>query len=226
VSTEVQERTSYPSIPAKVWWALRRRLQQAVPRRVDAGYLQTVLKVQEGHAKNLLSPLRDVGLIDEGGTPTDLANEWRTDDGYAKACETILKNVYPPELLDAVPPSNPDRDAAKGWFGRELRVGDAAASKMASFYALVAEADPKAETRAVETSTAASTTTPRSRKPVERTPVREREQRKPDPPPAAPPRSPDPSLHIDIQVHIPSDASPEQIDSIFASMANHLYRRA
>jgi glycine cleavage system regulatory protein len=62
---------------------------------------------------------------------------------------------------------------------------------------------------------------------VQHTPAREREQRDPDPPPRVdPPQSPDPSLHIDIQIHIPSDASPEQIESIFASMAKHLYRRS
>jgi len=34
-----------------------------------------------------------------------------------------------------------------------------------------------------------------------------------------------PSVHIDIQIHIDSSASPEQIDQIFASMARHLYSR-
>jgi len=31
-----------------------------------------------------------------------------------------------------------------------------------------------------------------------------------------------PSLHIDIQIHISPEASAEQIDQIFASMAKHL----
>ena len=35
----------------------------------------------------------------------------------------------------------------------------------------------------------------------------------------------EPSVHIDVQVHIDSTATPEQIDKIFASMARHLYRR-
>jgi len=35
--------------------------------------------------------------------------------------------------------------------------------------------------------------------------------------------SPGPSLHIDVQVHIDSTATSEQIDQIFASMAKHLY---
>ena len=34
-----------------------------------------------------------------------------------------------------------------------------------------------------------------------------------------------PSLHIDIQVHISPDSTPEQIDKIFESMAKHLYKK-
>ncbi len=33
----------------------------------------------------------------------------------------------------------------------------------------------------------------------------------------------EPSVHIDIQIHIDSSATPEQIDRIFANMAQHLY---
>ena len=47
--------------------------------------------------------------------------------------------------------------------------------------------------------------------------------------PAAPPPQQvaphGPSLHIDVQVHIDSSATPEQIEQIFASMAKHLYGR-
>ena len=35
----------------------------------------------------------------------------------------------------------------------------------------------------------------------------------------------EPSVHIDIQIHIDSTATTEQIDQIFASMSKHLYRR-
>lgn len=37
------------------------------------------------------------------------------------------------------------------------------------------------------------------------------------------PRSGGPNVHLDIQIHIPADASVEQIDQIFESMARHLY---
>jgi len=229
MATQAQERTSYPSIPAKAWWTVRRRFQQSVPSRVDAGYFQSVLNVQEGHAANLVPPFRAVGLIDDNGKPTPLANDWRSDDTYAKACETMLKDIYPTSLLDAVPPSDKDKEAAKRWFSRELRVGEAAAMKMAAFYVLLSEADPN-----IDAAKGTTTTTPRAVTPTKRATVRERgqpqqprqPQSEPDPARVEPPRAADPSLHIDIQVHIPSDASPEQIDSIFASMAKHLYRRS
>ena len=34
-----------------------------------------------------------------------------------------------------------------------------------------------------------------------------------------------PTVHLDIQIHIPADATPDQIDQIFSSMARHLYAK-
>jgi hypothetical protein len=51
---------------------------------------------------------------------------------------------------------------------------------------------------------------------------------KPDEPkrqPDEPPAPAMPAVHIDIQIHIDSTASAEQIDQIFASMARHIYGR-
>ena len=44
-----------------------------------------------------------------------------------------------------------------------------------------------------------------------------------DKPLAASTTASEPSVHIDVQIHIDSTASAEQIDQIFASMARHLY---
>lgn len=35
-----------------------------------------------------------------------------------------------------------------------------------------------------------------------------------------------PDININLQVHISADATPDQIDQIFASMAKHIYQRA
>ena len=34
-----------------------------------------------------------------------------------------------------------------------------------------------------------------------------------------------PSVHINLQIHISSDATPDQIDKIFESIAKHIYRK-
>lgn len=224
-----QKRRAYPKIPAKNWWDLRQRFQKTMPTQVTTSYLQTVLAVKEGHAANIVPQLRTVNLIGEEGRPTPLANEWRTEEGYASACKQIVDAVYPTELRDAVPPTEPDRDAAKRWFMREMGVGEGAASGMASFYVLVCQAEltngvgrlqqgvsePRARSkRSRETSgTHDGTSTPSVPTPLITTPDSVAKERK----------EANPSLHIDVQVHIPSDASLNQIDAIFASMAKHLY---
>jgi hypothetical protein len=40
-----------------------------------------------------------------------------------------------------------------------------------------------------------------------------------------PPAPPEPTIHVDVNIHIDSAASAEQIDQLFASMARHLYGR-
>jgi hypothetical protein len=225
----------FPKIPAKNWWELRRRFQRAMPNQVTPSYLQTVLAVKEGHAKNLIPQLQTIGLIDEDGKPTPLANEWRTDEGYASACQKVVSSVYPQGLRDAVPPAEPNRPAAANWFMREKGVGEGTASQMASFYILVSEADPAAgkatppaqpakqarrsgqsqkETKsASQQRTVAEKRTTDGHAPAE------------DGGRGSGARESTPALHIDVQIHIPSDATPNQIDAIFASMAKHLYRQ-
>lgn len=223
------ENRTFPKIPATAWWRLRQRFHQSVPKRVDANYLQTVLAVQDGHAKNLLPQLEAVGLIDESGAPTALANQWRTDDGYPKACKAIIEKVYPSGLTDAVPPtSDTDADAAARWFMTELKVGNDAARQMARFYAMVAKGDP-ADGEGAQTAAKkpASDNGKEAKPPRRRQPKPSGQQQQQSGSGGDAGRStPDaPDLRIAVQVHIPSDATAEQIDAIFASMAKHIYRR-
>jgi Family of unknown function (DUF5343) len=223
-------RRSYPGVPAKNWWDLRRRFQQAVPGKVDPDYLQSVLGIGEGAAKNLIPQLTAVGLIDEGSKPTDLAMDWRDDGSYPAACLQILEAVYPQALRDAMPPPGPPRDGVEKWFARNVKVGQGAASKMASFYLLVAAADltaqrpdgKMAEAKPKVTTSALRRAAP---KPVANKAAAPETGSLPAPVPPAPSADDGPSVHVDVQVHISPDASAEQIDQIFASMAKHLYGR-
>jgi hypothetical protein len=228
-------RTTYPNIPEVNWWALRRRFQQTMPREIDSSYLATVLNISEPAAGNLTGPLRTVGLIDETGRPTDLALAWRDDEQYQQVTAAILAAVYPQGLRDAAPPPSPDRGAVVRWFSRTTGAGQAATERMARLYLLLAAGDPTAADQPSTDRSAQPGSAPLGR-PSRRTRETSRPGSsartvatpEPSPTPAPSPvsrQAQQPSLHIDIQVHIDPAATPEQIDQIFASMARHLYDR-
>jgi hypothetical protein len=220
---------SYPGIPTRNWWDLRTRFKQAVPSKVDPDYLQAVLGVGEGHAKNLIPQLKAVGLIDQAGKPTELAHEWRDDAAYRDATGKIIESIYPQGLRDALPPPNPDRASVESWFSRNVKVGEGAARRMASFYLLLCDGDlastktdtkgesrPKRTPKQPTTKAAKTTSTKVDARPT-------RAQTPGDLDVTLPAHGP--SVHVDVQVHISPDASAEQIDQIFAAMAKHFYKQ-
>jgi hypothetical protein len=221
------EKKVFPNIPARNWWEIRARFQRSLPRKVDADYLQSILGLgSPGAAANVVASLRAVGLIDDGGSPTELAKDWRADEQYGAVCAAIRENLYPDALLTAFPPPDPDLAGVRSWFARNAEVGEAAARKMAAFYGLLAEANPSPaenpRARAVQAPKARPPAKQASRVAATAKPV---VRQSPSAPETATPSEASPALHIDIQVHIPSTATPEQVDAIFSSMARHLYRK-
>ena len=223
-----RQRRTYPNLPETNWWTLRRRFQQTMPREVDASYLATVLHISEAAAGNLVPPLRTIGLIDDEGHPTDLALAWRDDEQYRHATTQMLESVYPQGLRDAAPPPHPDRGAVVGWFSRTTGAGQAATERMARLYLLLAAGDPLAGTQTPgerPTRPAQSAAQPRTRQRQASTPTPATTTVSTPPGQPSARAAAQPSVHIDIQVHIDPAATAEQIDQIFASMARHLYDR-
>lgn len=113
-----------------------------MPASVTASYLSTVLPMtQQSATNNLLRPLKRIGIVDQDNKPTDRAFKWRDDNQYPEACDEIRKEVYPQELIDAFSGPDVDRLAVERWFLNNARVGQNAASKLASFYLLLVKAD-------------------------------------------------------------------------------------
>jgi hypothetical protein len=221
---------SYPTIPIRNWWAIRDLLKASIPAAVTPGYLSTKLRMTPESAKtNILPSLFRCGIIDQDGKPTDRARKWRDDDFYAATCEEIRRGVYPQELLDAWSGPAIDREAVARWFGAETGFGTGAQGRMASVYALLCESDfnRSPARQRVSSNGLQSNPPPRPSRRTTQLPVTKLAQtgRLEEAHSGPVPRHPSPSVHIDVQVHIPPDASPEQIDHIFASMAKHLYAR-
>jgi hypothetical protein len=217
---------SFPMLPLAHWWALRQKFKQSIPGVVTDSYLATVLEMAANSARaNVLPFLKVLGIIDEDGKPKERAKLWRDDDQYPEVCAAIVKEVYPQELVDAVPEPSKNRDKAKRWFANHTGAGEGACKRMVSLYAVLVEGDPtKSDTAAAEqgTKTSSAPTSPKKARTAPAKVAREA----PSPPKAA--ASADnsvPSININLQIHISADASTDQIEEMFAAMAKHIYKR-
>jgi len=219
------EAKAYPSVPARHWYALRERFKKSIPRTVTANFLASALQMTELSARsNILPGLKSSGLLADDGTPSDLAIKWRDDTHYKETCEHIRATVYPQELLDLAPPESATFEEVKGWFARAEGIGESAARKMASFYMMLCAADPNGVSARPEGNK--PSTTPRATKPpgakaargtaTPKLASREEEAEKTQR------RMGTPSLSLNLQILISPDATAEQIDKIFESMAKHL----
>jgi hypothetical protein len=237
-----RSRPSYPRLSAKAWWVIRQRFQKSVPSAVSPGYLATLFNCAEASASsNYLRPLKIMGLVSEDNKVTDLGMRWRNDDEYQAVCEEIRKATYPAELRESQPCPNPDRVAVKNWFLRTTGQGSDATDQMTALYGLLCDASldshsvvaAKSKTAGHQNRATKSNASPsRSSRKTQGGETRDIvvESSSPDPngkletPSGSNQSTVIPSLHIDVQIHISPDASAEQIDQIFKSMATHLYR--
>jgi hypothetical protein len=232
-----EKNITYPVINAVRWWIIRKSFKRTIPDIATNSYLSSVLNITEGSAQTIISPLKKMGLVDKDGKPTERARRWRDDEEYASVCDEIRKEVYPSELLAAFPDPEASRANIERWFSKKTGLGESAVRGMAAFYLLLCEADP---TKQDSTSTSVKAPKPSKGVPssaklnIAKTKGSKREA----PNGAVATIEPEAkissskenlngfghSLHIDIQIHISSDASADQIDHIFASMAKHLYK--
>ncbi len=218
-----KEGSSFPKIAKANWFALRDKLKQRVPADMSASYVATAMNMAEGSARsNVVAPLKALGIIGDDGKPTELAYDWRDDKKYAEVCNSIVEAVYPQELRDLFHDSASSLEQMTSWFMRAAKVGEPAAKMYARTYMMLLEADPS------KVDDSPKSTKPRSEKPKVETKKKAKEISNPAPSTNQSNHAPieehqfAPRLHIDVQVHISPDSSPEQIEKIFEAMARHL----
>jgi len=195
-----EQTRGYPIFSEKAWWALRKYFRGSVPGVVSINYIKTQLSMNgKNSAYAVIASMKRLGLIDDDGIPTELAKEWRLDDKYKQVCDKIVKHTYPPELLDIFTATEVDKDKATNWFMRFTSREDLA-GKMAALFALLKSGEikekqdkentPNTNVKKIKVNT--------NKSPNQTTLLNSR-----------------PNLHIDLQIHISPDSTPEQIDKIF-----------
>lgn len=223
----------FPIIPISHWFNLREQFKRTIPTAISPNYIASTLEMTEDSARsNIIPTLKTVGLIssDDGKVNQDLAKEFRSDDRYPEFCKKVIKGVYPTELSEAFPDADSDRKKIQNWFLNHTNVGEVASRKMASFYLTLLEGNPNKQSQPVKevkksnVSTDSKGTKPRSAKSKKDASVSSATEET-TPPATGKAGNNLPSLNINIQVHLSSDLSIEQIEQVFASMAKHLYKQ-
>ncbi len=216
-----EENNSYPMISEKNWWIIRDKFKSALPSICSPTYIKSLLTMSSENSanSNVIVPMKCMGLINEDNKPTDLANNWRLDNTYKEACNTIVNNIYPKELLDLCPDANVDRNIAKNWF-MSRGVGETAANKMTAIFILLKNGELKEKKNPASKNN--NKTIKKVNPPVNTKAEKDIVQSEiTNSCPSV--QTKKPNLHIDLQIHISPESSPEQIEAIFASMAKYLY---
>jgi len=219
---------SLPRVGEKPWFALRAKAATAPSTKFTPSAVAALLSMsgEKSANDNVLYGLRRLGIIDEDGSLTERGNKWRVDASYPEACDEILASVYPSELLALTDDDGrPDRSKVATWLQHKGQ-GESAAKQMASTYTLVASRSPAP----APASTGPTPSIPKQRtRKVTTTPNLKKESTVGGTHDGGQETTgggnPSPTIHLDIQVHIPPAASATQIDQIFASMAKHLYKQ-
>lgn len=200
----------YTTVPGKIPALLSKIKDVGIPPKVTQAWLKTI-GFTSSNDGSLVGVLRVAGLIDQSGVPTERWSRFRGPRGKAALGEGIMQgysNLYS-VYSDAHQRANIDLEHV---FGSSTKAGKQAIQKAVStFKKLVEEAEFGEPAEDAQTATDS---------PILHAPVSDRVSAS-----QAASNSNNPSLHIDVQVHISADASPDQIDQIFASMAKHLYGR-
>ena len=154
--------------------------------------------------------LKFIGLADQSGIPTQRRKEYRGSH-HGQVLAKAIRDGY--SELYAVYPDAHSRTAEEleHVFSTNSTAGKQVITKTGTTFRKLCElADFSAVGEASVSPQAEVPPTPSQQK----TPSQL----------ATPSQQATPSLHIDIQVHISPDATTDQIDQIFASMAKHLYK--
>ena len=187
----------YSTVPGKLKSLLDKIRDIGVPSKAHTRWLKSI-GFTSSNDGSLLTMLKFIGFADQSGIPTQRWKEYRGSH-HGRVLAEAIKNGY--SELYALYPDAHSRTAEEleHVFSTNSTAGKQVISKTATTFRKLCElADFSAVGGA-------------------------RVDPKIDAP-SMPSQQATPSLHIDIQVHISPDATTDQIDQIFASMAKHLYK--
>lgn len=201
---------TYTTVPGKIKPLLDKIRHVGIPPKATVQWLKTIGYTSSNDA-SLLGVLKAVGLVDSSGIPTSTWSAYRGGHHKRALGDAIRRGyaelfaVYP----DAWQRTNTELEHV---FSTSSTAGKQVIQKTVGTFKALCDC---AEFGAADHQPAPVVHTGPMHVPVT--------NGAPPPPRIAGPEGMSPSVHIDIQIHISAEASSDQIDQIFKSMAKHLY---
>jgi hypothetical protein len=197
----------YTTVPGKLKALLTKIREVGVPPKVTVQWLKSIGFTSSNDA-SLLGVLKYIGLTDPNGVPTDRWSQYRGAN-HKKVLGGAVRDGYA-ELFAVYPNANTrSQDQLDHVFSTSSSGGKQVVAKTVNTFKALAE---QAEFVPVNEQTDLHM----SSGPLH-TPAADFKHSLPHQTVGGP------ALHIDVQIHISPEASAEQIDQVFASMAKHLY---
>ena len=155
--------------------------------------------------------LKALGFLDADGKPTTVYHEYRSEAQSRRVMAEALRRAYGDIFVLKAKPTEKDRNLIQGKFKSVHNASENMAKLMAStFFALMALADMDAES-------ASSAKKQPAKEPPEKKPEDVEEE-------AGGRKTPKthPTLHYNIQIHLPATKDVEVFNAIFKSLKEHL----
>lgn len=202
---------AYTTVPGKIPTLLKKIREVGVPQKATAQWLKTI-GFTSSNDYTLVGVLKQVGLVDPSAVPTSTWAKFRGAT-HREVLGSAIRSGYAD--LFAVYPNADQRTATEleHVFSTSSTAGKQVIAKTVSTFKALCESATFAgeETESSLNLSTESIHQPVQERPTGRTPSH---------------TTNNPSVHIDIQVHIAPESTPEQIDQIFKSMAKHLYGKS
>ena len=199
---------AYADVHGQIKPLLQRIQETGLPSKVDVEWLSSI-RFNKSTDRSLVRVLKHIGFIDSSGVPSQRWQNYRNRQAAGGVLAEAIREGYA-DLFDTYPDAHRrTEDDLKSFFASNTQVGDESLRRIVrTFQALCSLADfSEKEERAAEEDR------PRPETPTQAAPS-ETEGRV---------SKSQPTVHVNLQVHISPEAGPEQIDQIFESMAKHLY---
>ncbi len=198
---------SYVLVPGLIPEFFKKIQEGQAPSRFTQQLLKDIGFSSTNH-RAFIPLLKALGFLSPDGAPTKRYHEYRDISQSKRVMADALREAYGDLFVIKAQPKSADRGLIEGKFKSTHNITDQLAKRMATtFFALLPLADLEAKS-------------PIKEKAIPKEKREEQELPKEDKPPAQ--LVTPPSLHYNIQIHLPATKDIEVFNAIFKSLKDHL----